>query len=243
MGARVPQTRLRWYRGTMSPNDLLHWFDEIEKRGLGSPSDDGMGQEFYSPETALRWVADAESALHQVFPPEHPVRKQWAERLAGAKGQEWLVRETARVDALRAIFSSAAGQLRAGRLSTLADGIRAEDANELLDQADALTAAGHHLAGAVVAGGALETVLRHLCSKYGIVPAGNGSIAKYQQSMATSRKAGTEVISTGDEKQVLAWGDFRNEAAHTPLDFLKNRTAPEVSLMIIGLRGFVAKYT
>ncbi|MBX3271114.1 MAG: hypothetical protein KF729_12685 [Sandaracinaceae bacterium] len=95
----------------------------------------------------------------------------------------------------------------------------------------------------MIAGGALETVLRYLCEKHTILPIGSGTIAKYQQEMAKARGAGNEVISNGDEKQVLAWSDLRNQAAHTPLDFMKNRTAPEVSLMIAGIRSFIAKYT
>jgi len=138
---------------------------------------------------------------------------------------------------------SATAQLRAGRLSTLIDGIRAEDAVELLDQAEQRANAGHHVAGAVIAGGALETTFRHLCDKSGAVPTGKGSISKYQQAMAQARKAGSEVISVGDEKQVIAWGDLRNEAAHEPLDFPKKRTAPDVLRMIEGVRAFVAKYT
>lgn len=228
----------------MRPSDAAAWFEEVSSRALGAVGeDDGGGTTYYPAASALEWVADAESAIEQVFPERHAIRRQWTERLSGAKGNEWQVRDSARIDALRAIFRSATSQLKSGRLSTLVAGIRAEDASELLDQADALTASGHLVAGAVIAGGALETTLRHLCDGAGILPTGAGSISKYQQAMAQARKSGAEVISLGDEKQVIAWGDARNEAAHTPVDFARNHAQAEVQVMIAGVRVFVAKYT
>ncbi|MBX3271116.1 MAG: hypothetical protein KF729_12695 [Sandaracinaceae bacterium] len=90
----------------MTPRDLQSWFDEIEERAWGAAAERDMGRRFYPADAALQWVADAESALYQVFPDRHPIRMQWAERLAQANGQAWLIREDERMEALRAVFRS-----------------------------------------------------------------------------------------------------------------------------------------
>jgi hypothetical protein len=106
---------------------------------------------------------------------------------------------------------------RDGRLDSMFDVVRAETVTELLDQADNLRKQGYLVAATVVAGGALETHLKHLCDKHGLTPSGSGSISKYDQIISQARNAGTvEVYSSGDTKKVTAWGNDRNCAAHTP---------------------------
>lgn len=100
----------------MKPADLLAWFEELDARSLGAPVDEGFTYNCYPADLSLQWVADAESALQQVFPERHPIRKQWGERLAGTRGNGWDVRRASMIDALRAIFRSATGQLKAGRV-------------------------------------------------------------------------------------------------------------------------------
>jgi len=228
----------------MKPTDILTWFAEINDRPRGTVTTDRYADTspHYPAEQTHEWIADAESALQQVFRDGHAIRKQWVERLAHTEGRSFRITHRDVVDALRAIFSAATGQVKAGRLSTLADGIRAESVSELLDQADVLLAGNYHTAAAVITGGALETTLHHLCERAEILPAGQGSISKYEQALGQARKAGDEVISTGDGKQVIAWGDLRNEAAHTPVDFAKLHTVAEVRLMVSGVRAFLSKY-
>ncbi len=190
------------YLEYVNANDLQAWFDAIETRVVAAYSQDP--KRYYDIESSVQWVADAESALEQVFLESHAIRKQWATHLDRTASRPWDRAQRITMDSLRAIFRSANDQLRAGRIKTLADGVHANDVGELLEQAEQLSKAGHYLAAAVLAGGALETTLHHLCRKANLVISGHGAIAKYQQAMAQSRKAGVEIISSGYEKQVIA---------------------------------------
>ena len=108
------------------------------------------------------------------------------------------------------VFQAATKQLREGRLSSLIDGIRAETEDELLDQALVLINANHLAAATVIAGGALETHLRHLVSKNSLTITGDGAISKYDGAIAQVRNNGpVEVYSATDSKQVGAWAGMR----------------------------------
>jgi hypothetical protein len=129
--------------------------------------------------------------------------------------------------------------LEGGHLGTILDGVRADTVVELLDQAEALLPK-YTVAAAVIAGGALETHLLHLCSRASIVPAGDGSIGKYDGAVAQARNQSPPgVYSTTDSKLVGGWGGIRNDAAHSPTTF--TLTADDVRLMIEGIRQFVAR--
>ena len=154
-----------------------------------------------------------------------------------APDQAWLA---ARVSELLA-RDTAVVLLEGGHLRALADGVRAETVGELLDQAEQLVDDGEPVPAAVLAGGALETHLRHLCDRAGVLGGliGHGNIDKYKSLLDVARKNGHEVITKGDGKLVTAWGDDRNIAAHNPTKFGKG--GPEVKLMIEGIRQFVAR--
>lgn len=142
--------------------------------------------------------------------------------------------------ALRGVVVAAVGQIKAGHLGSYADAVRAETVSELLDQADTLCSAADVIAATVIAGGALETHLLHLCTRHNIPFAGNGSISIYEGAIASARNAGTITLyDKSDSKQVTAWGGMRNDAAHEPLKF--TRSKDDVSLMIGGIRQFVSR--
>jgi hypothetical protein len=92
--------------------------------------------------------------------------------------------------------------LRAGRLSSRVAGIQAETVDEVLEQSAALNSDKHTVAAAVLAGGALETHLRHLCLRAGLSWPGEGSIEKYNSAAGKACKAGRELYSTNYGKLV-----------------------------------------
>jgi hypothetical protein len=143
-------------------------------------------------------------------------------------------------DGARGVFRSAYDQLKNDRLGSIADGIFAESVSELLDQAQALNDKNYVVAAAVIAGGALESHLLHLCRKNQLTWSGDGSIEKYNGAIGQARNDGTEIYSVTYGKLVTAWGGFRNEAAHAPGSFA--RSPQEVGSMILGIREFVARH-
>ncbi|MEM9694126.1 MAG: hypothetical protein AAGA56_16375 [Myxococcota bacterium] len=114
------------------------------------------------------------------------------------------------------ILRGAVRVLDAGLLSDLIDGIRAEAESDVLEQAEELLGARFLAAGAVLAGSALETHLRHLCGSNGFTWKNEGSIAKYRAALDQARNAGHEIISKNEGKQVEAWGGIRNDGVHSP---------------------------
>jgi hypothetical protein len=109
---------------------------------------------------------------------------------------------------------------------------------ELLEQAENLCRSAHLVAATVIAGGALETQLLHLCERNVIQWSGDGSISKYNDAISAARNAGTvEVYSATRAKDLTAWGGRRNDAAHRPTEYQADRRV--VELMIEGVRSFV----
>src|SRR5262249_19597128 len=87
-------------------------------------------------------------------------------------------------------------------------------------------------AAAVIAGGVLEQHLRALCAKHGATPVPRNlnalNDALYRQPPGAY---GSQFM-----KQVTAWADIRNDAAHAHYDKVD---AKQVELMIAGIRHFL----
>ncbi|VTR91820.1 HEPN domain protein OS=Acinetobacter baumannii 1437282 GN=J537_0900 PE=4 SV=1 [Gemmata massiliana] len=225
----------------MKTADYLKWYEDLLARFGSIPqlhdSFQGIVTSWYEDRGANAWTAEAASALASVFLPNHPIRQSW-DRLS-ANLQPSMARGGS-LEEMAGVFQAAVQQLRDNRLSHLLDAIRAETEDELLDQAATLLGAKHVLAAAIIAGGALETHLRHLVGKAGLTVSGDGSISKYDGAIAKARNDGTATVySPTDSKLVTGWGGIRNDAAHTPTTF--SRSAEEVQRMIDGIREFIAR--
>lgn len=212
----------------MNPSEIRAWFEDLKRRVPVKP---------HTPYAVVQtWLVEAKSAVEAVFPPGHACRRDW-ERM-----------ETKTPINLRfptelvAVFEAAYTLLTGGRLGSLIDAVRAETEDELLMQAEALVEANHLAAATVIAGGALETHLRHLVARYGLTISGSGSIGSYNTALAQARNNQTVTnVSASDTTQVTSWGQMRNDAAHTPGTFNRNRE--QIDLMIRGIREFIARTT
>jgi hypothetical protein len=219
---------------------MIDWYKEILAKGSGLPRVDlALGGYRYGYEESGRWVATASSALQSVFPSGHAVFSRWEAALQEAAPRSCGVANSSLFDTLRGIFQSSLDILEHRGLATLQDTVRAETVSEVLDQADVLLDGGYLVAATVMAGGALETHLRHLCERHSVLPAGHGAINKYNDAINGARKAGNEVYPLTDAKQVTAWGDMRNKAAHKPAEY--DRSKQEVRLMVDGILAFMAR--
>jgi hypothetical protein len=225
----------------MTPKEACAW---LYKLALGSrevPLLDSGGIHM-RPVEASAWFTEAASALRAVFPSNHAVLVQWRAIFEGPKSHP-----SEKVPYLKSNFDQAVGVVLAavavvsdGHLRGLLDGVRAETVGEVLEQAAALLSHKQVVAAAVLAGGALETHLLHLCNRNGLKWEGDGSIGKYEGAIAKARNDGTvTVYEATDGKQVTAWGGIRNDAAHTPTKF--NHSADEVRRMVDGVREFIAR--
>jgi hypothetical protein len=224
----------------MTEADALAWLEKLEADGRAIHPASFMVRR---PTEATAWLTEAETALRAVFPHNHSVLTSWRAIFERAKTYG---RAAAGVpffndnfDQAVGVVHAAVGVVRDGHLRGLLDGARAETVGEVLEQA-ALLVGSHAVAAAVLAGGALETHLLHLCVRNGLTWPGDGSIEKYEGAVAQARNAGTaDVYKATDSKLVKAWGGIRNDAAHKPTEF--TRSAEDVRRMVDGVREFIAR--
>jgi hypothetical protein len=215
--------------------DIQAWYKQLLEHARSLPFIELSYGERFEEGAARAWATEAQAALEAVFPPSHFARQSWTTVLAHPQAQEIgqvLLK-------LRGIFEGAAALVRDDRLRSLIDAIRVESESELLDQACVLADNNHRAAATVIAGGALETHLRHYLEKHDIQVDGDGSISKYNGAVGQARKVNQSLYSANDGKLVEAWGGYRNEAAHKPGEF--NRSKDDIKRMIEGIREFIGR--
>ena len=100
-----------------------------------------------------------------------------------------------------------------------------------MEQAEVLHLSGYKDPGCILARVSLEFALRDLSEREGIA---HGKLDKMNADLA---KAG--VYNKGMQKQITAWADRGNDAAHGKWD---QYTADDVEDMIAGVRRFIADY-
>ena len=131
-----------------------------------------------------------------------------------------------------AIFNAAREDYEGGYLFNLQSLAKAEVFDDMLEQANALLSAGYKDPACVVAGVALETTLKDLCSRNGIAH------AKLDKMNADLAKSG--LYNKGMQKQITAWADRRNSAAHGDWN---EYTDADVDDMIKGVTRMISDYT
>ena len=143
------------------------------------------------------------------------------------------------------IMRSKVGALRAlrrdydaGYLSSVQSLVRAEVFADFLEMAEHLLEQGYKDPCAVLVGGVLEDHLRSLCQGRGIPLQMSGKPKKADSMNNDLASAG--VYSKLDQKNVTAWLDLRNKAAHAQYG---EYNADQVQNLLIGVREFAARIT
>ena len=142
----------------------------------------------------------------------------------------------------RGILSAAREELAGGWLSTTKGLISAEIFSDFLEMAQHLLDEGYKDPAAVVAGSVLEEHLRQLCQKHDI-PTETTKQGRPQPKKADALNADLtkkQVYNKLDQKNVTAWLDLRNEAAHGKY---QEYTKEQVSLMLRSLSDFMVRIT
>jgi len=109
--------------------------------------------------------------------------------------------------------------------------VQAEVLDDALEQAAELLKAGYKEPACVVAGVSLETAVKELCTRQAI------SHGKLDKMNADLCKAG--IYNMGWQKQITAWAERRNNAAHGKWDAYNNA---DVDDLIKGVNRFIAEY-
>ena len=142
----------------------------------------------------------------------------------------------------RGILSAAREELAGGWLTTTKGLVSAEIFSDFLEMAQHLLDEGYKDPAAVMAGSVLEEHLRQLCQKHGI-PTEATRQGRPQPKKADALNADLakkEVYNRLDQKNVTAWLDLRNKAAHGKY---QEYTKEQVALMLQSLSDFMARVT
>lgn len=139
---------------------------------------------------------------------------------------------TARIGIVQALLHD----IQKGYFRSFEDLIHSEVFGDYLEMAEHLNCSGYKDAAAVIAGSTLEAHLRQLCKKTSIETEQAGRPKKAETMNAELSKAA--VYSVGDQKNVTAWLDFRNKAAHGEYD---EYDANRVTLLIQSIRDFITR--
>jgi len=173
------------------------------------------------------WATSVLSLLQRVFGEGSIHYRHFEETYRTDKNREY----ESSLQECKAILLAAKEDYLGGYLFNTRGLIQAEVFNDVLEQADELLKAGYKDPACVSAGVALETALKELCSRAGIVH------GKLDRMNAELGKAG--VYNMGMQKQITAWAERRNKAAHG--DWAAYNPA-DVEDMIRGVTRLIAEY-
>ena len=114
----------------------------------------------------------------------------------------------------RGILNSIKNEIENGWLTSLKGLVSAEIFSDFLEMADHLLKENYKDPAAVMIGSVLEEHLRQLCNKNSIPTEDSKSGRPKKADLLNSELAGAGVYNKLDQKNVTAWLDLRNKAAH-----------------------------
>jgi len=177
-------------------------------------------------ESLIKWEMSVLSLLSKIYKPTDPVFVRfsgWSNSNDSSPHNKF--------QCLYPVFQSAREEFEGGYLFEVRSLVQAEVFSDELDLASHYLTNDGKVAGAVIAGVVLEVTLREICATRNL---GTGQIAKMNDSLRTD-----QAYSQNVWRQIQAWGDIRNAAAHGHPDEFDDAA---VKLMIDGVRDFVAKF-
>lgn len=141
-----------------------------------------------------------------------------------------------------ALIETVREQVDAGWLEDARALISADIFSNIIEMADYLLSESYKDAAAVLVGGSLEGHLRSLAIRHGVEtqePDRKTGRMKARRAEALNEDLPKKsVYNLADQKQVTAWLNIRNDAAHVKYE---NYTQAQVQLMLQGVRDFICR--
>lgn len=181
-----------------------------------------------------RVIALCRAVVERVAGPNSPYAAQVSDLLRRN------VFEGTRAGMLAGVVESLHADLSAGYLKTVAELLHGEIFGDFLEMADHLLENGYKDAAAVIIGSTLEAQLRQLCQK-SVIPIEintNSGLRRKKADQMNSDLAAVSAYGKLDQKNVTAWLDLRNKAAHG--DY-RAYSADQVALLSQGVRDFITR--
>ena len=163
-------------------------------------------------------------------------RSVYFERIGKIEESNWCLEE--KLDVQVGVAKALLADIRNGYLESFEETIHGDLFADYLEKAAYLAENGYKDPAAVLAGSTLEVHLRKLCGKHGVATvSGTGKPKKADALNADLEKAGA--YNKLDQKNVTAWLDIRNKAAHGKYD---EYAEEQVKLFIDSLRNFITRH-
>lgn len=171
------------------------------------------------------WATSVSSLLQHALGENSIHHKNFADHFNRFKGS------VSDFDACKAIFRAAKADYEGGYLFDVRALIKAEVLGDALEQATDLLNAGYKDPSCVVIGVALETAVKEMCVRASVP---HGRLDKMNADLS---KAG--VYNIAKQKQITAWADLRNKAAHGEWNAYGEA---DVRAFLDGVRRFIKDY-
>lgn len=138
------------------------------------------------------------------------------------------------------ILTAIRDQIKGGWIETTKGLVTAEVFADFLEMAEHLLDQKYKDPAAVMAGGVLEEHLRQLClaASIPVEDVSSGRAVPRKADALNADLAKATKYSKLDQKQVTAWLDLRNKAAHGKYS---EYASDQVALMVAGVRDFISR--
>lgn len=172
------------------------------------------------------------SFILSTYGEKHPYYTRFKESVVNTKPND--------VEAGKGILTSIKTEIEKGWLSTIKGLISAEIFSDFLDMAEHLLSEKYEHPAAVMIGSVLEEHLRQLCDKNGIAitEIKNGKTLPKKADLLNADLVGKGIYNKLDQKNIIAWLDLRNKAAHGKYT---EYNIQQVEFMLQGVTEFMVR--
>lgn len=150
-------------------------------------------------------------------------------------------RDMRRLFLIQGVVESLRNDLERGYLQSVKEFIHAELFADFVEMATHLLEEGYKDPAAVIIGGTLEAHLRQLCEKNDVITettTNSFRTCPKRTDQLNAELTKKTVYSKLDQKNITAWLDLRNKAAHGRYD---EYSKEQVALMIAGVKNFMIR--
>lgn len=190
-------------------------------------------EEWVNSELFNEFRSSAKSFIANLYGKEHPYYEQFNEAVDMAKPYC--------VEHGRGILKSIKAEIDNGWLVEIKELIASEIFSDFLEMAQYLLEEGYKDPAAVMIGSVIEENLRQLAQKNNInleFTNGKGESKPKRADTLNNELAKSSIYSKLDQKQVTAWLDLRNKAAHGKYEVY---TKEQVQIMSDGVLNFLMR--
>lgn len=211
----------------MKPDKLvLQRFSELEKKAeIVDSTRHGEYNEYVGHEEFYEWGTSVLNLLQRTFNEQSVHYQNFIEQYKkfGYRFSNF--------EKCRGIFRAAKEDYIGGYLFNMRALIKAEVLEDSIEQANELLKAGYKDPACVLVGVALETTLKEICTREGMA---HGKLDRMNVEICKSG-----IYNMAKQKQITAWADLRNKAAHGDWD---SYNKDDVNDFLQGVQRFMGDY-